>query len=154
MDQELSARAEQVLERIGEDESLTSDLTDPAATALLDWITQQVRAADATADDAIFQEQVAAIRSAARAAAKAAAEDDAPASSVVERAQAALQSSMPASETPAAPAQPPVMAAPASSTTADQPSVSSVDATRPSEPRRSLWNSLRRQVRRWVHRKV
>ena len=147
MDQKLSARAERVLERFSEDESLTSDLTDPVATALLDWITQQVQAADAVADDALFQARVAAIRSAARAAAQAAAEDDS--APVVERAQAAL--SLPAPGAAAAPDSP-VTAASAPSTPSDQPA----SATRPSEQpaRRSLWNSLRRQVRRWVYRKV
>ena len=44
MAQEVSTRVQLTLEQIGEDEALTGDLTDSAATALLEWITQQVQA--------------------------------------------------------------------------------------------------------------
>lgn len=179
MAQEVSTRVQQALEQIGEDETLTSDLTDPAATALLEWLTQQVQAADAAPDDAAFQQQVKAIRSAAKSAARTAADEDVTAALVVERAQAALKSSAPpaaaestapaARETtaqpaessdpaPAAEAQAPESLAAASPAAAEAqaPDPAVVADSRRAQAARSgsLWNSLRRRLRRWTHRKV
>lgn len=154
MDQEVSTRVQQVLEQIGEDESLTSDLTDPAATALLDWITQQIQAANAVVDDQAFQERVSTVRAAARKAAKIAADEDLTATVVLERAQAALDANLAQSQVvasqPAEPAPtlapPPLVAEPLSAASDNQRA----------EParQRSVWNSLRRRMRRWVHGKV
>jgi hypothetical protein len=179
MAQEVSTRVQLTLEQIGEDEALTSDLTDPAATALIEWITQQVQAADATPDDAAFQQQVQAIRSAAKRAARTARDEDVTAAMVVERSQAALQSSAPLataetsapatrevasalatpeSTAPAAVAQAPDTPAatsnPAAEAQTSDPAVVAdsqrAQAARPD----SLWNALRRRLRRWSHRKV
>lgn len=60
-----SARVEQAVERFSEDEALWSDPLDPAASALLAWIEQQIEAADATVDDDAFAQRVNAIRAAA-----------------------------------------------------------------------------------------
>lgn len=174
MAQEVSTRVQLALEQIGEDEALTGDLTDSAATAVLEWITQQVRAADAAPDDEAFEQRVKAIRSAARTAARIAADEDVSAAVVVERAQAALQSSaspaaaqsqpaasiapaaadhpavaaIPAPEAPAAAtAQAPEIQAPDPSVVADSQSAQSTRSN-------SVWNSLRRRLRRWAHRKV
>ncbi|HEY0606982.1 MAG TPA: hypothetical protein VGD58_28950 [Herpetosiphonaceae bacterium] len=186
MAQEVSTRVQLALEQIGEDETLTTDLTDPAATALLEWITQQVQAADAAPDDAAFQQQVKAIRSAAKSAARTAADEDVTAAQVVERAQAALkssappaaaESSAPAAQEAAAQPQPaesrdPVTAA-ASTPAAEVPAPAAPAASAPAVEAQapdaaviadsqraqaarsgSLWNSLRRRLRRWTHRKV
>jgi hypothetical protein len=173
MTQEVSTRVQLAAEQIGEDEALTSDLTDPAATALLEWIGEQVQAADAAPDDQAFQQQVQAIRSAAKTAAKTAADEDVTAALVIERAQAALAGS----------AQPqPASSAPAAPTTAEQPERAALTSQAPETPaaasaqavpvtpepdlslvtdspraqaarQGSLWNTLRRRLRRWTHRK-
>lgn len=160
MAQEVSTRVQLVLEQIGEDEALTSDLTDSAATALLEWITQQVQAADAAPDDAAFQQQVQAIRSAAKRASRTDADEDVTAALVVERAQAALPASARLSAKPSAPAaevpapEAPAASAPAAEVQASDPAVVA-DSQRAQAGRSgSLWNSLRRRLRRWNHRKV
>ncbi|WP_026370600.1 hypothetical protein [Kallotenue papyrolyticum] len=65
-----SPRVEATLERLQEHEALTADLPDPAASALLAWITRQVAAADAAPTEERFAAQVNAIRQAARQAAR------------------------------------------------------------------------------------
>lgn len=179
MAQEVSTRVQLTLEQIGEDEALTSDLTDPAATALIEWITQQVQAADAAPDDAAFQQQVQALRSAAKSAARTARGEDVTAAVVVERAQAALQSSVsPATAETSTPATREVAAAPPSAESTAPAAVAQAADTLPatstpvaeaqtSDPAvvadsqraqaarpGSLWNALRRRLRRWSHRKV
>jgi hypothetical protein len=66
-----SEREQRMAERILEDESLRGDLEDDAATALVDWASAQAAAAAAESDrtDAAVENQVQAIRKAARAAA-------------------------------------------------------------------------------------
>ena len=145
MSQEVSTRVQIALEQIGEDESLTSDLTDPAATALLDWMTQQIQAADAAPDDDAFRQQVAAIRSAARTAAKTAADEAVSAALIVERAQTALQDQEPGTRNQEPGAESPL---------AHQEPSSLVVERAQQARQNSVWNSLRRRVRRWVHRKV
>jgi hypothetical protein len=153
MSQETSTRVQQALEQIGEDESLTSDLTDPAATALLDWIGQQIRAADAATDDVLFRQQVMAIRSAARSAAKSAADEELSAAVVLERASTVLSAAAPAQQT-AVPAEEPGESAPlaAEAHLSIPVSAPAAEAAQPPQ-QKSLWNSLRRRVRRWTHRK-
>lgn len=149
-----SARVEQTLERFQEDERLTGDLTDDTATALLSWIEQQIRAADALAEERAFEQHVAAIRSAARTAASTRAADPTPVT-VVEQAQAALQALMPSATgadaavvpAPVAQVEPPQTAASVAEPVADP---SNAAAT----PLPSLWRTLRRRVRRWTHRKA
>jgi hypothetical protein len=72
-------RQQRLIERVQEDERLRGDLTDEAATALVEWASRHV--ADAAADparpDAEVEADVQAIRAAARAAARAG-EDDPP----------------------------------------------------------------------------
>ncbi len=158
MSQESSERVQQVLERIGEDESLTSDLTDPAATALLGWLTRQVQAADAEPDDTRFHQRVTTIRGAARTAARAVADDEAAATSIVERAEAALQARAPGARStpqPTVEATPAAIGVSATPQAAAEPSPETSDGgnAQPTS-QRSLWNSLRRRVRRWVQRKV
>ena len=158
MSQESSARVQQTLERIGEDESLTGDLSDPAAMALLNWLTQRVQAADAEPDDTRFRQRVAAIRAAARTAAHAVADDEAASTTVVERAEAALQANVPGMSSAASPA---IKVAPpetetvvSSQAAAEQLPVDSSGRSAQPTSQHSLWNSLRRRVRRWVQRKV
>jgi hypothetical protein len=89
-----SARVQETLEHFAENESLLADLTDRSATAVLAWITRQVEAADAAVDDAAFDQQVTAIRRAAREAASAATrglEEESPAA-VIARAESILRS--------------------------------------------------------------
>lgn len=150
-----SARVEQTLERFQEDERLTSDLTDDTATALLEWIEQHVQAADALPDASTFEQQVAAIRSAARTAASTRTDDPTPAT-VVEQAEAALQASAPSAAAPPAPAGPGA-GAPATTAQVSAPQTgpdAAAPATALPTPIPSLWRTLRRRVRRWTHRKA
>jgi len=70
-------RQQQLIERIQEDERLRGDLTDAAATALVEWASRRVAsaAADPARPDAEVEADVQAIRAAARAAARSGQED-------------------------------------------------------------------------------
>lgn len=179
----LSARAEQALERFQEDERLTAAVSDAAAAALLQWIEQQVAAAD-TLDDAQFAERVAAIRTAARTTAQAASDDPA---ALPAQADAALRgAAKPATDatieppplradaaeqarTAAAlltPAPQPALPEPAPSdraasmldvaggaTAEAAPRVAPNPPRTEAPPRQAWWRALRRRVRTWTHRK-
>lgn len=99
-------RAQGLIERIQEDERLRGDLSDPAATALVAWATEQVQraAADPQRSDEDLATLALAVRAAARAAAQA---GDGPASEVLARAEAQLAQTGTA---PADPAEAPVAA--------------------------------------------
>lgn len=171
-----SARVQQTLERLQEDETLLGDLSDTAAADLMRWIEQQVTAADA-GDDVVFEQRVAQIRAAAKAAARS---EDAADGSAVARAEAILRGeALPAVEPPAAlsadplppvrdvrqsPAAALLRAAPAPSTPAPQTaSTSASEASPPQKDQeqpamidaapRSIWFNMRRRIRRWTHRK-
>jgi hypothetical protein len=66
-------RQQRLIERVQEDERLRGDLTDDAATALVEWASRRVAtaAADPARPDADVEADVQAIRAAARAAARA-----------------------------------------------------------------------------------
>lgn len=99
-----SARAQQALERFAENERLTADLLDDAATALLQWIEMQVTAADALPDDPAFNARIEEIRTAAQTAAQAGADESLTPDDVVARAQAALPTVNVPGTSPPAPA--------------------------------------------------
>lgn len=105
-------RAQGLVERIQEDERLRGDLSDPAATALVAWATEQVLGA--AADPQRSDEDLAALAQTVRSAARTAAEaGDAPAAEVVARAQANLAQAAPAAPAPAAEAPAQTLAEPA-----------------------------------------
>ena len=166
MDEQLSPRVEQALERFGEDETLSGDLPDPAAIALLSWIETQVKQVDQAVDDASFEQQLMAIRRAAKTAARAAAEADDPQAVVIAAAQAALQTAMVSASPATQPPQPAVVSVSSatqlpesagvavSSPTQPQESVTATPKSIPtSETTGSIWQKIRRRVRRWTHRK-
>jgi hypothetical protein len=82
-------RQQRLIERVQEDERLRGDLTDDAATALVEWASQRVAAAaaDPARPDTDVEAEVQAIRTAARAAARA---GEADSQRVVALAEAAL----------------------------------------------------------------
>jgi len=65
-------RQQRMVERVQEDERLGSDLSDAAATALVEWASQRVAAAaaDPARPDSEVEAEVQAVRTAARAAAR------------------------------------------------------------------------------------
>ena len=67
---DLNPRTQAALERISEDETLYSDVTDDTAATILEWLTTQITAADAQ-DDAIFEQTMTTLRRTARSAARA-----------------------------------------------------------------------------------
>ncbi len=144
-----SARVEQALERLSEDSSLTGDLTDPEATQVLAWAERQIMAADEAGADNSFASQVAAIRAAIRAAARPT--DDA--LPVAERAQRALRSSaVHVDRALAAAAVEPKSKNSRVAPGEQPPSLAAIGPAAP--PLRSPWQSLRRKIQRWTHRKV
>lgn len=174
-----SIRVEQALEQLSEDGTLTGDLDDAAGGALLQWAEQQIVGADTEKDEAAFAAQVAAIRSAVRSAARVGSRslDPVAPDTVVAQAAALLNRSLAHS-----PARSPVAAphvgvppragsvAPTANTfetnvpadqsaahtgSADPAAHDAAPGTRstPTE-RRSTWETVRRRIRRWMHRKV
>lgn len=174
-----SIRMEQALEQLSEDGTLTGALDDAAGEALLQWAEQQIAEADTASDEAAFAARVAAVRTAVRSAARGGTRslDSVAPDAVVAQAAALLNSSMAQS-----PARPPVAAprfgvsgSARSTAAAANPFETGVSGDQvaahpdsahaaahnaapstlstPTE-RRSTWETLRRRIRRWMHRKA
>lgn len=175
-----SSRVEQALEQLSEDGTLTGDLDDAAGGALLQWAEQQIIQADAQLDDATFAGRVAAIRSAVRSATRATGRSLDPVAPETVIAQAAALLNRGGMNT--AVAQPSVGTTVAVEADATAPANVSPDVAATAQPENaaaallgtsraahvdvpegsvssplklhSAWQTLRRRMRRWIHRKV